>query len=129
MKYCLAAFLIVVILTIPLSGYFMFNGNPFSNYLMERATKKYLLEQGYKEDEIAEIHATYNIKRNTERIKGTVAYVTFKDETKEQYEYIQWRKSGKIQQSCYYFNEATNTVETKYTEKRKHMEKSCTNKY
>jgi glycyl-tRNA synthetase alpha subunit len=128
-KYWLVVFSALIVLSILLGVYAAFNGNPISHYLMEKATMNYLLEQGYHEEEIAEIEATYNMKRNTERIKGTVAYVKFKDEPNEQYEYIQWRKSGKIQQSCYYFDEASNAFETKYTEERKHMEKSCTNKF
>jgi hypothetical protein len=129
MKYWLIALLVLMMLSISLGVYAAFNGNPLSNYLMERATMKHLLEQGYKEEEIAEIRATYDMKRNTGRIKGTIANVTFKDEPEEQYLYIQWRKSGRIQQHCDYFNETTNAVETKYTNERKHMDKDCTTKF
>lgn len=112
-----------------LAIYTAINGNPVSDFLMERETKAFLLKQGYKEKEILSIEASYNLKRNTERIKGTNAYVTFEDEPNERYLYIQWRESKQIQQHCEYYNEQTQSWEQDFTEKRKHMDKSCTTKY
>lgn len=71
------------------------------------------------------IDATYDMKRNTDQIKGTVTYVIFKDEPEEKFLYVQWRNSGKIQQSCEYFNKDTNAFEVEYNENRKHMKKDC----
>lgn len=84
---------------------------------MVKDTKKYLIEKGYKEVDIMSIESKYDMKRNTDRIKGTVAYVVFKDEPKGEYLYIQWRDSGKIQQHCEYYSESAQAYEVTFTEK------------
>ncbi|MGG3641299.1 HincII family type II restriction endonuclease [Bacillus gobiensis] len=117
---------ILALLGIFLVVYTAINGNPISDYLMKRETKAYLLEQGYTEKEISNIEATYNLKHNTGRIKGTIAYVIFKDDPEERYLYIQWRETKQIQQHCEYYDEQTKAWEKDYTEKRKHMDKKCT---
>jgi len=114
-----------IIIGIPLAIYDGLKGNPIRSWLMVNATKEHLLNEGYKEEEILEIDATYNMKRNTERIKGTIAYVTFQDEPNEEYVYVQLRDSDEIKQSCEYFNRDTNAYEVEYTEDRKHMIKGC----
>ncbi|HGE5780844.1 MULTISPECIES: DUF3139 domain-containing protein [Bacillus] len=121
--------LIIIIVIIPIIFYFVLHGNPISKYLMVKDTKKYLIEKGYKEVDIMSIESKYDMKRNTDRIKGTVAYVVFKDEPKGEYLYIQWRDSGKIQQHCEYYSESAQAYEVTFTEKRKHMETICTEKY
>lgn len=120
---------ILLVIVIFLVIYTAINGNPISDYFMERETKAFLLKQGYKEKDIAHIEATYNPKQNTERIKGTIANVTFEDEPKESYLYIQWRETNQVQQHCEYYDEQTKSWETDFTEKRKHMDKNCTIKY
>jgi hypothetical protein len=93
--------------------------------LMEKATKEQLLRQGYKEKEWLQVQGSYSMKRNTNKIKGTAAYVIFKDESDEKYLYIQWRDSGDIQQSCEYFNHRSNAYEVEYNAERKHMVMDC----
>lgn len=109
--------------------YSAFYGNPISEYMMKQDTGGYLIGKGYKEEDILSIKPTYNSKRNTDRVKGTISYVVFADEPKEKYVYIQWRASGEIQQHCEYYDEDLNTYRTEFTEERKHMETNCTIKY
>ncbi|WP_369899695.1 DUF3139 domain-containing protein [Bacillus manliponensis] len=100
-------------------------GNFIRNYLMEKRTEQYLINKGYKREDILSIEATYSMKFNTDYMNGTIAYVSFKDEPKEKYLYVQWRKSGKVQQECSYYNEDSNAVEVEYTKERKHMVEGC----
>ncbi|WP_379968024.1 DUF3139 domain-containing protein [Ectobacillus sp. sgz5001026] len=109
--------------------YFALHGNPISQYVMVKNTKQYLIAKGYKESELDSITASYSIKRNTNRIKGTIAYVVFKNEPNIKYQYIKWRNFGEIQQHCEHYNEKTRTYEVKGTEQLKNIEANCALKY
>ena len=65
------------------------------------------------------------MKLNTRKVKGTAAFVSFKDEPKEKYLYIQMRKTGDIRQECSYYSDDTKAYEVDYTDNRKHMIKDC----
>ena len=116
-KYLISIFIAVVLISFGLY-YFINNGNPISNYQMTKNTEEYLVGKGYEQTEIKSIHSTYDLKRNTERIKGTVSYVVFTDEPNIKYEYIQWKDSNNIQQAC-------PSTKVNLT----HKDKDCTEKY
>lgn len=104
---------------VAVGAYYLLNyGNPISNIVMNQKTEEFLMENGYKKEEISKIDSSFDIKRNTARIKGTIAYVTFTDEPNVQYEYIQWRNSREIQQSCDAMNPEL-----------KHSDSNCTEKH
>ncbi|WP_406686505.1 DUF3139 domain-containing protein [Rossellomorea vietnamensis] len=114
-----------VVVGVPMFIYDALHGNFIRDYLMEKQVKEHLLGNGYTEEDLLSIEAEYSMKLNTNRIKGTFAYIIFKDEPKEKYVYMQWRETGKIQQECSYYSEDTGAYEVKYTEERKHMIKNC----
>lgn len=120
----------LVIISIVLVGSFLLYsslyGNPVSKYRMVKATKQYLLEKGYKEEDIISVESAYHMKRNSDRMKGTVSYVVFRDEPKIKYLYIQWRNPSQVQQHCSYYDEETKLEELGNTEKRNHLEANCT---
>ncbi|MBM7587994.1 hypothetical protein JOC86_004569 [Bacillus pakistanensis] len=124
-KRWIVTFILLFIIGFPLFIYDALKGNPLRDLLMEKATKEQLLIEGYNKSDWVQVQGSYNMKRNTNRIKGTIATVIFKDEPGEKYLYIQWRNSGKIQQSCEYFNPDTNAYEVKYSTERKHMVRDC----
>ncbi|NQD67149.1 DUF3139 domain-containing protein [Bacillus haikouensis] len=124
-KPIIIALICFVVVGIPMFIYDAFHGNFIRDYLMEKQVKEYLTGNGYTEEGILSIEAEYNMKFNTNRIKGTFAYVVFKDEPKEKYVYVQWRETGKVQQECSYYSEDTGAFEAKYTQTRKHMIKNC----
>jgi hypothetical protein len=99
-----------------------FDGNFIRDYLMENKTEQYLFNEGYQEKEIVSIDAKYHMKYNTQEIKGTRAHVVFKDEPEIEYQYVQLRETGEIQQTCTYFNKNSNEFERK---KRKHKQTDC----
>lgn len=109
----------------PFFFYDAFYGNPIRSLLMENATKKHLIKLGYHSDDLLEVKAFYSMKKDN-GIKRTRAFVIFKDEPEQRYVYIQRDKKGEIQQSCSYFEPDTESYESHYTDKRKHMVKDCT---
>lgn len=113
-----------IVIGIPFLVYDAFYGNPFHSSLMEKATKKHLIKLGYNSDDLLEVKASYSMKKDN-GIKRTRAFVIFKDEPEQKYVYIQREKKGEIQQSCSYFDTDTETYESDYTHKRKHMVKDC----
>ena len=115
----------IVMIGVPLFLYDGLHGNFIRDYLMEKRVKEHLLSEGFQNEEIASIEAKYNMKMNTDRVKGTVADVVFKDEPEEVYLYIELRKSGEIRQECSYYNEDTNAIEVEYTKERKYMKEDC----
>jgi uncharacterized protein YxeA len=115
----------LVVVGVPMFIYDALHGNFIKDYLMEKQVKEHLVGNGYTEEDLLSVEAEYNMKFNTNRIKGTFAYVVFKDEPKEKYVYVKWRETGKIQQECSYYSEDTGAYEVKYTEERKHMIKDC----
>jgi flagellar basal body-associated protein FliL len=116
---------LVVVVGVPIFIYDALHGNFIRDYSMENQVKEHLVLNGYTEEDVLSIEAEYNMKFNTNRIKGTFAYVVFKDEPKEKYVYVQWRETGKVQQECSYYSEDTGAYEVKYTEERKHMIQNC----
>ncbi|QWC25153.1 DUF3139 domain-containing protein (plasmid) [Bacillus haikouensis] len=115
----------LVVVGVPMFIYDALHGNFIKDYLMEKQVKEHLVGNGYTEEDLLSVEAEYNMKFNTNRIKGTFAYVVFNDEPKEKYVYVKWRETGKIQQECSYYSEDTGAYEVKYTEERKHMIKDC----
>jgi alanine racemase len=109
--------------------YSSLHGNFISDYFMKRDVETVLKNNGYKGQDIQSIEVFYEMKRNTNQIKGTVAHVTFKDEPNEKYIYIQWRNSKKIQQHCEYYDKSLGAYVDTYTAKRKHMDEGCTGSY
>ncbi|WP_243387030.1 DUF3139 domain-containing protein [Bacillus kexueae] len=117
--------LCMIVVGIPMFIYDALQGNFIRNYLMEKQVKEHLIESGYTEEDLLSIEATYNMKYNTDTIKGTVAYVVFQDEPEEEYMYVQLRESGEVQQHCIYYSEETEAYEVDFTEERKHMIRNC----
>ncbi|WP_026695343.1 DUF3139 domain-containing protein [Peribacillus kribbensis] len=118
-------YVLVSLVLIGLAVYLFLPGGPVRKYLVMNATKNYLADQGYKEKDF-DVSAEYQFKRNSDDIRGTVAYVTFKDNKNIKYMYIQWRKNSKIQQHCSYFNKETKTEDWVNGGKLLHLEAACT---
>ncbi|WP_242224888.1 DUF3139 domain-containing protein [Bacillus cereus group sp. BfR-BA-01380] len=129
MKRIIGVVLLSIVAIIAVLFYVAFNGSPISKYVMERETRLYLEKKGYKKDEILSIESIYNMKRNTDRIEGTIAKVVFKDEPTVTYIYVKHRKDNLILQHCEYYNHDTRTWEVEFNSKRKHMERTCTKMY
>ncbi|CAG9611347.1 hypothetical protein BACCIP111899_00519 [Bacillus rhizoplanae] len=132
MKKIIVISLLSIVAAIAVLFYVAFNGNPISKYVMERDTRLYLEKKGYKKDEILSIESTYNMKRNTDCIEGTITKVVFKDEQNVTYIYVKHRKDNRILQHCEYYNHDTGTWEVwevEFNSKRKHMERTCIKMY
>ncbi|WP_191561495.1 DUF3139 domain-containing protein [Metabacillus idriensis] len=116
----------VVFPIILFSLYLSFFGNPIDKYQIVKATKEYLVEKGYDEQDILSIESDYHFKRNSDNMSGLVSYVVFKDESTIQYTYVQWKRSKEIQQHCTYYDLNNKSDKWHHTEQLKNFDSTCT---
>ncbi|WP_158598354.1 DUF3139 domain-containing protein [Falsibacillus albus] len=102
-------------------------GNPFRDYLMKNDTMRYLNDIGYTKNDLLSVRTNYSMKINSDKVKGTLAKVTFKDEPQDTYIYFQQNSNQKIIQACDYLD--GHIMKNNYTPERKHMLKNCKSIY